>query len=479
VSTATTKPTLVYEPDKPDETWRTDYTALVLRVDGTGGPHVLLVPAKGGPSGTWDAVRWSVPERRNFTSNLPLIDELRERTGLDTVILRRPQWARDDDARVITFTLIFEVLSGGAADEALPAGARWCTAADLPLLNLADPTLFQVIEDALVGIDPRNASPNQAPWAFPGWFSRVAGWIENQLTALGRPPTGPVLQNKAWSISCVLEVPTATGPVFLKAPCAHFRAEAVITQTLANAFPDRMPVILAAEPEEGWLLLEDFGDVLRSVDDLALRERPMTLIAEMHHACTGRVDELLSLGFADRRLHVLRAQLDWLFEDPFVTADTPPEQLARAKALRPRFQALCDELAACGVPETMIHSDLHPGNVALKDGRITIFDWTDGAIAHPFLDLVTYLPDHPIAGVPADEACDRMRDLYLATWLDRAPRETLLRAFDIAQILGSLHQVVTYVFILRNIAREHAWQWTGDIADWLAEAEKALADLSE
>ena len=256
-----------------------------------------------------------------------------------------------------------------------------------------------------------------------------------------------------------------------------FRAEAVITQTLAGLFPDRIPLILASHPDEGWLLMDDFGGVLRGVDDLPLRERPMSLIAEMHRACTGRVDELLSLGFADRRLNVLRSQLDWLFDDPIVIADTPAEPLARIKRLAPRFQALCDELAGCGVPETMIHGDLHPGNVALKDGRITIFDWTDGAIAHPFLDLVTYLPDHPIGDVSADEACDRLRELYLATWVDCAPRETLQRAFDIAQVLGSVYQVVTYIFIVRSIAAEHVWQWTGDIADWLAEAENALAAL--
>ena len=65
----------------------------------------------------------------------------------------------------------------------------------------------------------------------------------------------------------------------------------------------------------------------------------------------------------------------------------------------------------------------------------------------------------------------------LATWADCAPLVTLQRAFAIAQVLGSLHQVATYIFIMRSIATEHVWQWTGDIADWLAEAEKALAAL--
>ncbi len=58
--------------------------------------------------------------------------------------------------------------------------------------------------------------------------------------------------------------------------------------------------------------------------------------------------------------------------------------------LAPRFAQICDELAAFGIPETLNHGDFHDGNVLVKNGRITLFDWGDGCVAHPFVSLRTF-----------------------------------------------------------------------------------------
>jgi aminoglycoside phosphotransferase (APT) family kinase protein len=47
-------------------------------------------------------------------------------------------------------------------------------------------------------------------------------------------------------------------------------------------------------------------------------------------------------------------------------------------------------VAGLAMPATIIHGDFHAENVAIVDGRPVIFDWSDGAIGDPLMDLVTW-----------------------------------------------------------------------------------------
>ena len=96
------------------------------------------------------------------------------------------------------------------------------------------------------------------------------------------------------------------------------------------------------------------------------------------------------------------------------------------------------ELAAIGVPETLLHGDLHPRNVAVRDGRALSFDWTDGSVSHPFLDLVTFVEER--SPISQDK---RLTDAYLAEWEEYASPADLRRALELADELGALHQTMT------------------------------------
>jgi aminoglycoside phosphotransferase (APT) family kinase protein len=100
------------------------------------------------------------------------------------------------------------------------------------------------------------------------------------------------------------------------------------------------------------------------------------------------------------------------------------------------------ELAAIGVPETLLHGDLHPRNVAVRDGQVLSFDWTDGAVSHPFLDVVSFVEERsPLSTDP------RVLDAYLAEWEEYATPAELRRALDLANELGALHQVMTQLHL--------------------------------
>jgi aminoglycoside phosphotransferase (APT) family kinase protein len=102
--------------------------------------------------------------------------------------------------------------------------------------------------------------------------------------------------------------------------------------------------------------------------------------------------------------------------------DLPLEaaEIDRLRAFAPAFGAMCEELAAVGVPETVQHDDLHHHNVFVRDGAPRVIDWGDASIAHPFATLVvTFRFLQEAFGLrDGDRALARLRDAYLEPWGD-------------------------------------------------------------
>ena len=55
----------------------------------------------------------------------------------------------------------------------------------------------------------------------------------------------------------------------------------------------------------------------------------------------------------------------------------------------PYVANLCQKLAACGIPMSLHHNDLHDANIFFAHSRPLFFDWGDSSIAHPFFSLRT------------------------------------------------------------------------------------------
>jgi Ser/Thr protein kinase RdoA (MazF antagonist) len=150
------------------------------------------------------------------------------------------------------------------------------------------------------------------------------------------------------------------------------------------------------------------------------------------------VDVLLELGCHDRRLERLSGQAATLAADAAALGGLTDAERAQFRVALPRLQAMCAALAACGIPQTLVHGDLHLHNVAGRAGHQQFFDWTDACVSHPFFDLISVFDD---------EDCARqvqLRDAYLGVWSDDAPVERLLEAWALARLLSDLHQAISY-----------------------------------
>ena len=441
-------------------------------VDAVERPRVLVAPREGG----WGMPEWEVEEERGHDPDLGRAVRLvRERLRVEVGVLRHVEPGEDEAKRRRWGTWVMERRGGS---DVLTGGAWWMTRLELAGagegMELATGVLRELEEEV--------APENRRAWSFPGWLDAAEGWMREQLRELGREAVGAIEQVRNNSISSVLRARTTEGDVYLKAASPHFRHEARITRGLAARFPEHLPRVLAADEERSWMLLEDFSPLLRGAP-LETWEETLLIAGELQRRNVGEADWLYSIGCADRRLAVLRDQIPALVDAPEVRAELDEALRGTLVARVPELQAMCDELAGCGVPETLIHGDLHGGNVARGGGRVTIFDWTDGAVGHPFLDLVTFLPTErrkPPGVDDAKAAARRLADAYLEGWTTFASPAQVRRAIELVKTVGQLHHAQSYLQILRSLEPADYWQWEGELGEWLtpvADPTRTMRDI--
>jgi aminoglycoside phosphotransferase (APT) family kinase protein len=137
----------------------------------------------------------------------------------------------------------------------------------------------------------------------------------------------------------------------------------------------------------------------------------------------------------------------------------------------PELMHLGDRLAALAIPETLVHGDLHQWNAILQNDCVVMLDWSDIALAHPFLDLAPVLL-HAEAGEGERE---RLIDAYLEPWAGIAPAAQLREAAALGEALGCVHQAISYRAIRAAFEPADLWLFAGAEDFWLQRA----AELAE
>ncbi len=190
------------------------------------------------------------------------------------------------------------------------------------------------------------------------------------------------------------------------------------------------------------------------------------------------VEALLRMGCLDRSLEKLAEHIDTFMSDTEALSYLDAAEVEQLRTYTPLLKALCQQLASYNLPSTLVHGDLHSGNVAFQHGKPIFFDWADGCVSHPFLDAVTFWGGTSVFA-DATAARTRLRTAYLAQWLAYAPMERLIEAAQVAEILGSLYHIMRNRDISANM--ETPWNkamgtwvtfWVRELLDGLAEYER-------
>jgi hypothetical protein len=221
-----------------------------------------------------------------------------------------------------------------------------------------------------------------------------------------------------------------------------------ITSTLARLFPNYLPPLLGVRPDwNGWLALEAEGCKLDEAQEITFWKATATALARLQIESIDHGPRILSAGARDLGPIVLASLVQ-----PFTEMMTqlmekqtkvPPAVLCREEllSLGDFIHSALAELEAVGIPQTLGHLDLNPGNIIVSPTRCVFLDWAEAYVGNPLFSF-QYLLEH-LRGMTAMGAsveamliasyCAQWQQVVSPAALDQALRLTpLLAAFAYA-----------------------------------------------
>ena len=306
-------------------------------------------------------------------------------------------------------------------------------------------------------VDPLLPHPNRLSYANPGGHQRDLDWATDVLAKRGIAVTAPPTQVRTWNLSSIWRLRTVVGTVWLKVTPPFCASEAAVMPLLDQQV---VPTVLGAAPNR--VLLADVAGQDQydaRGDDLRCMAR---LLIGVQAQWSLRVAELEALGVQDKRVAAALPQIHAVVErNRHELNDRTRRNLDDlVEGLPERFAAL----DACGIPDTLVHGDFHPGNVRGTAGNYRILDWGDCGIGNPMLDL---RPSFEYF-TPADQL-DAI-DIWASEWSRVVPGSEGRRAAELARPLGPIFGAVVYQKFLDNIETSERPYHEGDPAHALSTA---------
>jgi hypothetical protein len=303
-------------------------------------------------------------------------------------------------------------------------------------------------------------------WEEAYWFTKASNWIENNLSQQGIKPIASIQQFRIRHWSTILKIPTTIGDIYFKAAIPELAYEAALMETLSDYCPHSIPQILATSKEDGWLLMGDAGMMLRekikTEDNIQHWQEVLSLYSQLQKDSVKHLDKLLKLGIYDRRLEFLPILYQEFVNDLLTNIEISPTnnpyELSLLECQKLQYTvniltSLCQQLAAFGIPQTLHHGDLHDGNVYIQDGRYIFIDWGDSSISHPFFSLRDTYRCLKIRFKLEENSFwfQKLKDVYLAFWVKYETRKNLEVAFEIAQKLSPIPDILRWLPVLSNM----------------------------
>ena len=366
-----------------------------------------------------------------------LVRIVREECGLDIAILRCLVEGDANESKPRLYSAICT-----SDDIETSPGFKW-TGLDQPNFEESDKAGLEKITRMEV---ERLSSPvlndSSAPWDSPsGWHQAALNWLETNLPPSHDGKPWQASQIRSWSISSIWRVASAETRLYFKASPRYFASEVAITLDVANRFPDVSPSIVVAQPENGWMLMQDLGNVtLGMTDSSEMWRDTMKTIAMVQRGYIGRFSEMKRMGIEMRTTEAIVEMLVNWTDDPTdvgmrMFGEENEGALRRLGPSVGRIESMAGKLLELGVPPTLEHGDLDATNVFIRNGSPVLMDWSDACISHPFFTPLT----------PAQaRRYPEFVDTYLREWTDYAPAEDLREGFGVAKPLAALESAFHY-----------------------------------
>jgi Phosphotransferase enzyme family len=382
------------------------YRVIVL---DRSGAHVLLVP-----DGQHHILPWvELPRWQRVAENL-------------TVAVRR-EWGEE-------ILGLLELPTANASPKYLAAehlrtrcdskmSTRWVPVSALTQESLIESRDYAAIEEVSKLCKGDIEGACAGTFVRLGWFYELRNWIDSVIEPIGFHLTGEFRQLNASPTFSLVRFETDGPALWFKAVGEPNLREFAITCTLAQLLSDSLPPMLAVRPEwNGWLSWDVRGELLSEVEEQALWERAAAALARLQIESIDRGSQMLGAGAHDLITTVLSELIEPFLNSIAQLMDrqskVPPAALNHTEllTLADFLKSAIDALGAAGIPDTLGHLDLNPGNIIVSKDRCTFLDWAEAYVGNPLFSL-EYLVQH--AGRAFREGSDlrtRMTAAYCAQW---------------------------------------------------------------
>ena len=267
--------------------------------------------------------------------------------------------------------------------------------------------------------------PLRMTWAQPGGPAASLQWagVESGV------------QQRTWNLSSVWQLDGA----WLKEVPPFLGHEPKVLTWLGKRVPDLVPRVLKADGTR--MLTADVPGTDRYEAEPAEVAEMVQDLFQIQSLAADHVDELLAIAVPDWRADRFVAKVSATAE---AYADKlTSEERARLAELVARLPARFAALEDCGIPDTLVHGDFHPGNVRSDGVRRVILDWPDSVIGHPALDV----QDRP-----------ELEKRWSSLWRKEIAGCEPERALDLKRPLGALRGAAIYhAFLVGIEPSEHPY----------------------
>ncbi len=351
----------------------------------------------------------------------PVVDAAREVAGVEVTVLR---------------------LLGAASDTGCGGPVTYLAEVDTPVGPL---TPWR---------EPVSDHPLRLPYARPGGPAADLTWADAALTRLGRSRTAAPQQVRTWNLSSLWRLPTGDGDAWLKVVPPFFAHEGAVIAALGS--PD-VPSLLATDGPRVLMAGLPGADLYEAEGEMLTRM--VDLLVGLQAQWTGRSAELLGLGLPDWRSEPFTAAAAVMLDRTAGQLDLDTRRTCErvVAGLPARFAAL----EACGVPDTLVHGDFHPGNLIGDQSHLALLDWGDCGVGNPLLDRSAFLPRVPQAQRAG------VLDHWDGRWRAAVPGCDPARAAELAGPVAALRQAIIYDGFVQAIEPSERIYHAIDAARWL------------
>lgn len=319
----------------------------------------------------------------------------------------------------------------------------WVPVRVLSKHSLTDVSDYLAIRHSRVQCGADGKTPPNGPFAALGWFQELHDWIEGVIEPLGIHLNSSFRQLNASPSFSLIRFETDGPALWFKAVGEPNQREFAITQTLAKRFPDHVAPLIAVRPKwNGWLTREVEEMNLSETQEPTLWAKAAAGLAELQVASIGHDQEMLSAGAHDLSFGAL-SELVLPFLETVATlmdqqSKIPPPVLTRTELARMGqvVRQSLDVLQEVGVPDTLGHLDLNPGNIVISPQACTFLDWTEAYVGQPLWSL-QYLIEHLRHTPAGDPAIEKETvDAYTASWQRILSPDAVSQALEVAPLLA-------------------------------------------